>query len=94
MTNMETISRAAQMAGIGETIHTFAEWKEVTPLYRLRDKAGLTQAALAEKTGLLKTQISKYERGVASPANMQLGTAAKLAKALGCHAEDLLGKED
>lgn len=64
------------------------------PLYRLRKEAGLTQAALAEKTGLLKTQISKYERGVASPANMQLGTAAKLARALGCHAEDLLCKED
>lgn len=66
---------------------------ESIPLYRLRKEAGLTQAALAEKTGLLKTQISKYERGVASPTNMQLGTAAKLAKALGCHAEDLLEEE-
>lgn len=72
----------------------YEEGGDSIPLYRLRKDAGLTQAALAEKTGLLKTQISKYERGAASPANMQLGTAAKLAKALGCHAEDLLGKEE
>ena len=39
---------------------------------------------------MLVTNISEFETGRYSTANMSLKTAANLARALGAHAEDLL----
>lgn len=46
----------------------------------LREKSGLTQHQLAEKSGLLQSHISRIERGEYSPTNK---TLTKLAAALG-----------
>lgn len=59
-------------------------------LNELRTKTGLTQKQLADTAGVHINIISRIERGERSASKLQLDTAAKLAKALGCHAEDLL----
>lgn len=60
------------------------------PLHRLRKEAGLTQKQLADTAGVHINIISRIERGERSANKLQLDTAAKLAKALGCHAEDFI----
>lgn len=59
-------------------------------LHRLRKKAELTQKQLADTAGVHINIISRIERGERSASKLQLDTAARLAEALGCHAEDLL----
>ena len=60
-----------------------------TRLARLRAESGLTQMEAA-MTGLRQSKISDIECGRRSSAKIPLETAAKLAMALGVHAEDLL----
>lgn len=62
-------------------------------LNELRTKTGLTQKQLADTAGVHINIISRIERGERSSSKLQLDTAAKLAKALGCHAEDLLDSQ-
>ena len=50
-----------------------------------------TQADLAKASGLHPVKLAQIECGRIVVENMTLRTAAKLAKALGCHAEELLG---
>lgn len=59
-------------------------------LARLRAESGLTQMEVAAMTGLRQSKISDIECGRRSSAKIPLETAAKLAMALGVHAEDLL----
>ena len=59
-------------------------------LHRIRKDAGLTQKQLSEASGVHINIISRIERGERSSDKLTLDTAAKLAKALNCHAEDLL----
>jgi transcriptional regulator with XRE-family HTH domain len=59
---------------------TFAE-----KLKELREGAGLTQAALAQKSGLSLGVIRDYEQGKKEPA---LRSAFKLAEALGVAVEE------
>lgn len=61
-----------------------------TRLARLRAESGLTQMEVAAMTGLRQSKISDIECGRRSSAKIPLETAAKLAMALGVHAEDLL----
>lgn len=61
-----------------------------TRLARLRAESGLTQMEVAAMTGLRQSKISDIECGRRSSAKIPLETAAKLAAALGVHAEDLL----
>lgn len=61
-----------------------------TRLAELRAESGLTQMEVAAMTGLRQSKISDIERGQRSSAKIPLETAAKLAAALGVHAEDLL----
>ena len=61
-----------------------------TRLARLRAESGLTQMEVAAMTGLRQSKISDIECGRRSSAKIPLETAAKLATALGVHAEDLL----
>ena len=60
----------------------------------LRTAAGLTQVELADAAGVPFQTIQKYERGVLKLENMTLLKAAKIAAALGIHAEELLPSEN
>lgn len=64
------------------------------PLVRLRRKAGLTQAELAKRTNTPQPNIARLESGERSISAITLETAARLAKALGVHAEELLEKKE
>lgn len=52
----------------------------------LREKAGLTQSALAEKLGVDRSAVAKWESGAASPS---FAKVPKLAEALKCEISDL-----
>ena len=56
----------------------------------LRQAAGMTQAALAEKSGVNIRQIRKIELGEIKIGNITLQNAARLAGALGVSVEALL----
>jgi putative transcriptional regulator len=55
-------------------------------LRELRAAAGLTQAELAERAGVLVTDVSRYETGARTPG---LRVAGQLADALGCSLDAL-----
>ena len=65
----------------------------MSKLIDFRKKAGLSQTELSKASGVHINIISRIERGERSASKLQLDTAAKLAKALGCHAEDLLDSQ-
>lgn len=52
-----------------------------------REKAGLSQEALAERAGMHRNAVALLEAGKRDP---RVSTVAKLAKALGISASDLL----
>lgn len=56
-------------------------------LRRAREKAGLSQEALAERADMHRNAIALLEAGKRDP---KVSTVAKLAKALGVKASDLL----
>ena len=65
----------------------------MSKLIGFRKKAGLSQTELSKASGVHINIISRIERGERSANKLQLDTAAKLAKALGGHAEDLLDSQ-
>lgn len=60
-------------------------------IWKLRKAQKLTQEALAEAAGVNIRQIQKMESGEIQPENITLGTALRLAKALGVEPADLIG---
>lgn len=52
----------------------------------LREAAGLTQRALAEKVGVDRTAVAKWESGATFPTSSKL---PKIAEALRCTVSDL-----
>ena len=62
----------------------------MTNLRELRKAAGLTQAELAAEAQTLSKVISRFETGERSINIATLIMAARIAKALGVHAEDLI----
>ena len=56
----------------------------------LREAAGMTQSALAEKVGVDRTSVSKWETGAAFPAS---GKLPRIAEVLGCTVSDLFSGE-
>ena len=58
---------------------------------KIRLQRNITQIKLAETLGVTQGVISSWETGRNKPA---LGTARKLAKALGCTIEELFERED
>jgi len=56
-------------------------------IQRLREKRGLTQEALAKKTGLSRGYLARLESGRHDPS---LSTLEKIAKALGVKTWELL----
>ena len=51
----------------------------------------MTQSQLATAAGVNIRQIQKMESGEIQPENITLGTALRLAKALGVEPDDLIG---
>lgn len=62
-------------------------------LSELRERKGLSQAALAEAVGRVQPFVGKIECGMTDINNITLGSAYKLAQVLGCQIEDLVDKE-
>ena len=56
----------------------------------LRKKLGVTLEALAEKSGMTKSYLSKVERGLNTPS---IAAALKLAKALNVKVEELFAED-
>lgn len=56
----------------------------------IREREGLTQAELSEKTGISQAALSNYENGKDRPS---VDSCAKLAKALGVSIDDLVHGE-
>lgn len=63
-------------------------------LFLLRKKSGLSQKQLAELSGIAYSRISDYERGAIKIENMTLGTARRLAAALRCTIDELVGRDE
>lgn len=59
-------------------------------LKKRRIEAGLSQAQLAEKSGVNLRMIQHYEQGQKPINNAEALTVYKLAQALSCSVEDLL----
>jgi transcriptional regulator with XRE-family HTH domain len=55
----------------------------------LRDKKGISQVDLADKSGVSRVMIGKYERGEAAPS---IDAAKKIADALGVSLDHLVGE--
>lgn len=64
-----------------------------TPLRRARLKAQLTQAELADKSGVSLSYIHDIERGRARPESMSLDMLRALSGVLGCEIKDLYETE-
>lgn len=56
----------------------------------LRNHAGLTQQALADKSGINIRQIQRVENGTSSAGNITLKNAVALAGALGIDVKELM----
>lgn len=59
-------------------------------LKTLREKAGLTQQELSNKSGVNIQTLRKYEQGVKNINNAKLKTILKLAITLNCNISDIL----
>ena len=55
----------------------------------IREARGMSQAELAEATGLSQSAISRFERGAYNPS---LPNMRSIARALNCSVGDLLGE--
>lgn len=64
--------------------------QEPTNLQRIRKAIGLTQAELANKTGVELRSIQMYEQRKNDINKAQADTLLKLSKFLGCNIEDLM----
>ena len=63
----------------------------VNNLAFLRQKANMTQKELAEKSQIRQPHISRFESGERQLTNATGDVLLRLAKALDCNIEDLLG---
>lgn len=61
-------------------------------LKELRQKAGLTQAQLAEKSGVNIRMVQYYESGFKDLNKAAFETGLKIAEALECDPRDLIQK--
>lgn len=65
----------------------------MTNLKRIRKAAGLSQAKLAEVSGVNLRMIQFYEQGAKDINKAEVLTVYRLANALNCTVEDLIEKE-
>jgi transcriptional regulator with XRE-family HTH domain len=59
---------------------------------RRREKLGISQSELARRVGIPPSKVSDWERG--SRRDMNLSTALRVARALGCGIDHLAGTWD
>lgn len=59
-------------------------------LKEMRERRGLSQAALAEKSGVSVRMIQQYEQGMRSINAAAADTVVKLADALHCDVRDII----
>ena len=59
-----------------------------------RCKKGMSQVKLATLSGIRQSRISELENGRHSVESITLRNAARLARALGVHAEDLIDDDE
>ena len=64
----------------------------MTNLKRIREKTGLSQSGLAEKSGVSVRMIQYYEQGAKDINKAAVVTVVKLANALGVDVRDLIEK--
>ena len=64
----------------------------MSKLYIIRTAKGMTQAKLAELSGINARQIRKIETGEIKAKNITIGTITALSHALGVEIEDLIGE--
>lgn len=62
----------------------------MTNLKRIREKTGLSQSGLAEKSGVSVRMIQYYEQGVKDINKAAVITVLKLADALGVDVRELI----
>lgn len=62
-------------------------------LKRYRRKAGMTQPQLADVVGISHRTLQDYEQGQKPLEKAAAITVLRMAKALGCTVEDLIGEE-
>lgn len=62
----------------------------MTIIKQLRKDMGMTQNQLAEKMGVERSAVAKWEAGAAQPSTAKLPA---LAEALGCSVADLFSKK-
>lgn len=60
-------------------------------LKKIRKAAGITQAELAQKSGVNVRMVQYYENGFKDLSKAAFETGLKIAEALGCDPRDLLG---
>lgn len=64
----------------------------MSKLLTIRTAKGMTQAKLAELSGINSRQIRKIETGEIKTKNITIGTITALSSALGVEIEDLIGE--
>lgn len=64
----------------------------MSKLLTIRTSKGMTQAKLAELSGINARQIRKIETGEIKTRNITIGTITALANALNVGIEDLIGE--
>lgn len=65
----------------------------MSKLKKIRESLGMTQACLADKSGVNLRMIQHYEQGVKDINHAQVITVWRLSEALNCQIEDLLDIE-
>jgi DNA-binding XRE family transcriptional regulator len=83
--------RSVSVAGMTNIETEMYARRATSPLRLFRVAAGLTQAELAERSGIARITVGALERGENSP---HLATARRLAGVLGCSAEQLFPNDD
>lgn len=78
------ISKFLEIAGARMKLSTVS-------LKEQRTNAGFTQAQLAQKSGVPLRLIRAYEQGTVALSHAEAGTAMRLARALHCNVESLVG---
>lgn len=93
----EAMEKAAKLRATGYDVSIWEqserggrEIKLQPKLLTYRIKSGMTQAQLAERSGVHRQQIHKIESGEINPGNMTAKNLIALADALGVSAKDLI----
>lgn len=71
--------------------HIIGGGVKMMKIKELRNKAGLSQVALAEKLNVTQSVVSLWESGATFPSSAKL---PRLAEILGCTVSDLFSGED